>query len=146
MSRPLYETSADFKNEQEIISDFEVAWKCKALKLPRAYSLDFALEKAGSIFAFAEVKDRPRYSWQKFIELGGYNMSLHKWVAAKNFSLSMGLPFVLIVRASGETRYIRVNGVNTLNARIIWGGRRDRADSQDVEPMVQIDAILFRRL
>jgi hypothetical protein len=132
-SRPLYERASDRQNEAAIIAKVERAWSVKAAKLKTALKLDYALTREGRVVSFAEVKARS-YSWPEIRALGGYMLSLDKWVHAR--ALCSGLPFTLVVEAQGELRSFvtRFEG----DFPVVLGGRKDRNDWQDMEPCILI--------
>lgn len=139
MQRPLYERAIDRAKEREIISKIELKWNVKAAKLKTALKLDYALTRKGAVVAFAEVKART-YSWEQIDQLGGYMLSLDKWTQAR--TLCAGLPFSLVVEASDELRCF--NTRFDLPFPVVIGGRKDRADWQDVEPCILIPVRHFK--
>lgn len=141
--RPLYETAVDVNNEQAVARDVESAFQCVLHKLPIRYGLDYALEDEGQIKAWAEVKVRS-YTMQAIGNMGGYLLSLGKWIAARALCESTGLPFVLIVRATDGLYYAKFKTFHA--ARIEMKGRHDRGDWQDIEPCVLIETGRFNRL
>jgi len=141
--RPLYETDADRLAEKNVADLLEVRWTCQLSKLPIAYRLDFLVCTILQPRAFCEIKVR-KYTWEQISDWGGYMLSLGKWDAARNLFLATGLPFLLVVSCAGDVRW-------RLFARfpvvpIKMGGRTDRDDSQDMEPVVMIDCAKFNTL
>jgi hypothetical protein len=145
--RPIYETDADLERESTVAEAFEKAWKAKAVKLPIRYSLDFAFTRQDKVFAFAEIKTR-KLPMAEMDRRGGYDLGFSKWIAAKQFNDASGLPFVLIVKLPDGLYYSMFGeGHNSFKPDdIVMGGRVDRNDSQDIEPMVIIRAERFKKL
>lgn len=137
--RPFYEGQADRTKEREIVSKIEGAWNVRAAKLKTSLKLDYALAREGSVVAFAEVKART-YSWEQLDRMGGYMLSLDKWTQARQ--LCSGLPFSLVIEASGDLRHFSTRF--DLPFGIVMGGRKDRADWQDVEPCILIPVRHFK--
>lgn len=134
--RPVYETASTLRDEADTVAVIERAWRCKARKLPRAYRLDYALTRDGEVVAWAEVKCRgKRYD--------SYMLSLHKWTAALELAARTDLPALLVVRWPDGVHFApfedRVE-------RVAIGGRTDRGDWQDVEPVVLLPSQRFRRV
>lgn len=142
-----YETKDDLLNEQAIAAVLEDKWKCAARKMRVSYKLDFALTRiidgVEQVFAFCEVKC-PRYSWQMFEHGGGYRISFEKWMAAERLCKAAGVPFMLVVSAEGDTRYLKTSEFD--HDGIVWNGRADRGDPDDMEPMACLDVRRFRSL
>lgn len=145
--RPIYENATDRANEAEVAALLGARFRCEARKQPKAYHLDYALVRGATVVAFAEVKDRPRYSWGYFARFGGYRLSLNKWMAARRYCLGMGLPFVLAVRAGGDARRMVCMAPESWRVdSVMWAGRKDRGDWQDEEPHVVFLADRFSPL
>lgn len=134
MSRPLYETSEDLGKERAVIADIEQRWRCQAQKMPVRYKLDYALMRDGKVCAWTEVKCRgQRY--------GTYMISLDKISAGLRLSDLSKCPFIIIVRYDDGTYYCTVT--NDLVFDIQWGGRKDRNDPEDEEPVLMIPMKFF---
>ena len=146
-NRPIYETSADLVRETDIISIVEQAWNCKATKLAIKYHLDYVFTRKNKAFGFCEIKTRTS-TMDHIDNLGGYMLSLDKWMAAIRMSHATDLPFVLIVKTTDDL-YYSMFGKNkhpfeTDDVRIM--GRVDRNDWQDIEPCVVIRTDKFKKL
>lgn len=144
MTRPLYETTADRTRESEVADVLCERWRCWRRKLPIAYGLDYALGRERRVCAFMEIKVR-NYSLQRIDELGGLMLSLAKWERARSLNKATGFPFSLAVGVS--------DGIFTATFRtpscfdgfpVAWGGRTDRYDWQDKEPIVLIETQRFK--
>lgn len=133
--RPLYETESNLEKEREIALFFSAAYNCTLHKLPIRYHLDFAVESLGRIQAFMEVKVR-NHTFEQIGKMGGYRLSFAKWCAAEQMSRVSGLPFLLLVGYTDQVRYARIDDFR--HDGIVWWGRQDRGDSQDMEPAVII--------
>lgn len=142
-TRPLYETEDNLREQEGVARLVEEKWKCKFVKLKKAYALDYAVLRGGKIVAFAEVKCR-NYTMEKLNSFGGFMLSLHKWTEAKNISGVSGVPFVLIVKTIDGFWHHSTTGFETDG--ISFGGRTDRNDLQDVEPVVILKGGRFKKL
>ena len=141
--RPLYESSDDLSNEQDIAEKLGKAWGCEFRKMPIRYNLDFVLTKGDKAVAFCEVKTR-NYSMEKIDEMGGYLMSIGKWAAAKSLSEASGLPFILVARTTDGVWYTSIK--KFVPDDVLVRGRTDRNDWQDIEPCVLLHCKRFKRL
>lgn len=135
-SRRLYETPSDLAAERVVIERLNARWSCAAFKLPIAYRLDYALVDGKHIAAWAEIKCRGA----KYEEM---HLSLHKWMAGLELSRSTHRPFILVY-AFGDEVFWR--SVENDKPNIVIGGRTDRTDWQDTEPMAVFPLKDFKRL
>ncbi len=156
MARPMYETGHDLLAEYGFAHKIEERWDVKLQKLPIKYGLDFAAVRGKEIVSWVELKCRR-------VDAGTYPtymLSLNKWNAARELSLSTSLPFLLCVRWKNADWYFRFSpGEFALTVKVAGkldqpafpfglgiGGRSDRNDAQDIEPVVLIPAHYFKEL
>jgi hypothetical protein len=138
--RPVYECNKDIWNEHAVAQAIECWSGAQVRRTPKMYPLDFALVRNHEVVALAECKVRknPRDQYPT------YMLSAHKFVNARNFSKRLGLPALLFVRWScGSLGYI---DLSEPHERIGIGGRTDRGDAQDIEPVVHWKIEKFRRV
>jgi len=134
--RVLYENSATLENESSVASVLEKSWGCRAFKLPISFRVDYALTVEGMIKSWAEIKCRgKRYD--------DMHLSLHKWMAGVELSRRTGLPFVLVYAFNDGIVWRRVD---TDQPELTIGGRTDRGDWQDTEPMATFQLKGFKTL
>lgn len=131
-NRPIYQTTRDISNENKIKAIIEPKWQCELKKLPFAYHVDWMAMRGNSPLAFIEIKWRENLPINKYPE---YMLSLNKWMRGKEYTNETKIPFILIVHFTEGTYYVKQD---SLEVRYGFGGRYDRGDSQDVEPMVFI--------
>jgi hypothetical protein len=146
--RPTYETEDDLQRESEVIKKIESAWKCQAVKLSIKYSLDYGLKRADKVVAFCEIKTR-NYTMESIGKMGGYLLSLGKWTAAKQLSDATKLPFFLIAKTLDGVYYAQFNSqINDSFSidDVLFRGRTDRNDWQDIEPCVLLNVSRFNKL
>ena len=138
--RPLYETVDDRVREGSFVDELCGVWKCEARKLPIHYKLDFALLQGGVIRAFLETKIR-NYTKDHF---GAYMISMAKVLAAREYSVFARVPSLLAVRWTDGSGVIALNSMK--DYELGFGGRGDRGDAQDMEPVVYIPIESFRKV
>ena len=138
--RPLYETESNLEKERQAALFFEQTYQCTLRKLPIRYHLDFAIERDGNIVGFIEVKVR-NHTFEQIKKMGGYKLSFAKWCAAEQISRVSGLSFILLVGFLDQVRYARIDDFR--HDGLVWWGRQDRGDSQDMEPAVVISSERF---
>lgn len=143
MSRPLYESSDDLKNEQEVAVLMQSLWDCKFTKMPIKYHLDYVMHRGYKAVGFCEVKTR-NYTMESIDGMGGYLMSIGKWSSAKQLNDVSGLPFILVVRALDGIYYAVFKELHKPPIEV--KGRKDRNDWQDIEPCVVLETKLFKKL
>lgn len=140
--RPVYETAENREREKNVITYACKIWNCTAVKTPRFYPLDWSLQKDGQIKAFAEVKYRSKI-------YPTYLISAHKWQAAINLSEILNIPALLVIcwPDENDNRFVIWTQMKRgKHHKIIHGGRFDRNDEQDSEPMVELNLSVFKRL
>jgi hypothetical protein len=138
--RPIYETDGDLEKEREIGRTLSRAWKATLHKLPRAYNVDWMLVNAqGQAKAFVELKSRSNPSTQYPTLM----LSLHKWMHGKAMAKEIGGVFLVVVRWTDGLYYHRQGDCEVTYG---IGGRTDRGDDQDVEPVVHIPTKEFKRI
>jgi hypothetical protein len=138
--RPIYETESNLEKERQVALFFEQTYQCTLRKLPIRYHLDFAIERDGQIVGFIEVKVR-NHTFEQIKRMGGYRISFGKWCAAEQMSRVSGLPFILLVGFTDQVRYVRIDDFKPDG--LVWWGRQDRGDSQDMEPAAVIHSDRF---
>ena len=144
MSRPMYETGEDRANEEQVIGDFceymrrQRGGNVTAVKLKKAYEADYAIVDGARIMAFAEVKCR-NYTLK---QLGNVWLSYAKWSRLKGFAQD-GFTALLVFRFNCGMYWHRITP--TAEPQLAIGGRTDRNDWQDQEPVVLIDSSSWHR-
>ena len=137
--RPLYESSKDLSNELRVSSILKDFWNAEFVKLPMAYHVDWAVVRGTEIKAFAEFKRRqnPKDRYPTFM------ISLNKWKNGRSLGNEIGVPFLIIVEWNDGLYYCDTKAVTPTYG---FGGRTDRADSQDQEPVVFINTKAFNKV
>jgi hypothetical protein len=143
MSRPFYETNENIQQEKAVADFASRKWDCSFSKLKKAYALDYAIIRDKKVISFAEIKCR-KYSMDRLDSLGGFMISLHKWLEAKNICQISDVPFSLLIRTEDGIWWHKTQ--DFLNDGISIGGRFDRNDAQDVEPVVLLKSNRFKKL
>ena len=131
----MYETAENLSAEEAVLIKLKKKWRCEGYKLPLAYQVDYVLV-TDRIKAFVEIKCRG----QKYDEM---YLSLHKWMKGKELSLITGVPFILVYAFQDEVWWKPVQ--HDLPVFTV-GGRTDRKDWQDIEPMAVFKLKEFKRL
>ncbi len=143
MSRPMYETQADLRNEAAVIEILSQKWRVNFHKLPIKYHLDYAATRNGKVVAYVEVKVR-KYTMERIGQMGGYMLSVGKLQTAKQLCEISSAAFCLAVQCTDGLHWIAIKDFTEFPVAIT--GRTDRGDSQDVEPCVLIPAGRFTSL
>ena len=137
--RPTYETAADRSNERTAIDLLCRVWRCRAVKLPRHHSADFVLlGKDGSIKAWIEIKTRnfPKNTYPT------YMISVQKIADLNTLSSVSNVPAVLVVALTDAVLYHRISPPYAM----AMGGRKDRGDPLDQEPVFHIPFSSFEEI
>ena len=129
--RPVYETSKDRERESALAGKIAVMWDIQAKPNPKMYAIDYSfINDAGEVEGFGEIKTRTH----PFGTFPTYMISSHKVASAKALASATGLDVFLIVEWScGTVGYLSM--VDAKPDSIQWGGRKDRGDKQDMEPV-----------
>lgn len=137
--RPIYESPADLQNEKDIVEKLTQMWGISFHKLPMSYHIDWLMVKDKQARGFAELKcrnnDRRKYPT--------FMISLAKWMRGKELAHELSTSFIIIVK---WTDGIYFHKAGTYPITYGFGGRSDRGDSQDMEPVVYIDTDHFTRI
>lgn len=137
--RPIYESPADLQNEKDVVEKLTQSWGIIFHKLPMSYHIDWLMVKDGNPRGFAELKCR-RNDRQKYPT---FMISLAKWMRGKELAHELSIPFIIIVRWNDG---IFFHKAGTSPVTFGFGGRSDRGDSQDVEPVVYIGTEHFQKI
>jgi hypothetical protein len=138
--RLIYEKPEDLAAERIALDRACEVWKCTAEKLPMKYELDYLLLREGKGVAWLEIKSRtnPRAAYPT------YMISLGKIMAARRLSEASQLRSFLLVQWSDYCGYVRLDSLLDFTTAV--GGRTDRGDEQDIEPVALIPIVDFARL
>jgi len=136
----MYENANTLKHESTFAVDLARAWRCLLVKVPVKYCIDMLAMRNGSPVAWVELKNRDTSS----NAFGEYMLSLGKWKAGRELATATSLPFMLAVRWNDGDTCVRLDGETKI--RLGFGGRADRGDWQDQEPMAFIPMKSFQRI
>ena len=136
MSRPLYETSGDRDRERQVVEAVFEPYGLRAVKLPRAYELDFAVLRGERMLGMCEVKVRGR----------AYDTLMLSWHKAQALRAAAreGLIAWLVVALPEGIYTQRVGADAAFDLRM--GGRQDRGDWQDMEPVAHFPMAGMQRV
>lgn len=145
MARQLYETEDDLRNEQDIARIIQKKWGVELVKLPIKNKIDYLAKKEDIPKAFIEIKKRAcrRHAYVT------YMISLDKWVSGLAMEQHTSVPFILVVDWDDEIGYLKCSDVEVADNNVFsvnMGGRKDRGDAQDIEPVVHIHISQFKTL
>jgi hypothetical protein len=140
-SRPIYEKSSDISNEELVAEKLSKIWDFDSWQRnPPRYPIDISLMKDRHIKAFAEIKCRN-------VDIDTYStylLSVGKVMSAHSLTKATGLPCFLVVQWTDCLGWIDLEVTEPLY--VGWGGRIDRRDSQDMEPVMHYDLSQFKRV
>lgn len=133
MPRPDYESEEHLTEEAKVAYLLAEVWSATPSKLPKFYKCDWALVIKTNIKALLEIKCRDIMPDQYDTVI----LSADKWTYLINIDRALGVPALFCVRfADKSIRYIRPSHQKGFLVKL--GGRNDRQDWQDVEPVVHI--------
>lgn len=132
MNRPAYETEQDRQAEYALLRRLFGDRVCH--KLPIRYHLDYMVEQPGKP-AWVECKQR-RVPWGTY---PSYLLSLEKYLSGVKLARASGGSFILLTGWSdGKVMYANLNCGLPCVYKLSMGGRTDRGDAQDREPVILI--------
>lgn len=137
-ARPIYENGDTLAVEEATVRKVAGVWRCEYRKLPRQYRIDWALLRSGKIAAWCECKRRHNQR-NKYPSL---MLSLSKVAHGLDLERQTGLPFLLVIEWDDCLAYLKAQGIGPLR----FGGRSDRGDWQDQEPVVDFPVDEFKRI
>lgn len=137
--RPVYETKQNQSREWEAISRFGQRYSRRPVKLPKFYHVDYAMMELDTpkITSWVEVKCRKnkRDAYPTLI------LSVHKVLSGLQLAKATNMAFVLYVEWTDYAGHVLLDDTSRLHVSI--GGRYDRNDPQDVEPVFEIPVAKF---
>lgn len=135
MARPMYETQTDVDKELEVMEFMESVFKYPVTysKLPKSYQIDYGVYDGDKALKMVcEIKSRN-------IKLKTYPdliLSAHKMHELVNWH-TRGIAARLLYRLDDGLYFYRVT-TDAYQLNITEGGRTDRGDWQDIEPVYHI--------
>lgn len=133
--RPMYETEEDLDREWMAVQEFSTHTSTFPVKLPIGARADYMLCRGRDGKAVVEVKCRknPRSAYPTYMLSKAKYDALCDWAA-------MGFYVALLVHWEDDIGYVSI----PVEHEISKGGRWDRNDPKDVEPVVMIDVGKFK--
>lgn len=143
MKRPIYESQVDLTHENKMKTFLEAKWNCTLHKVPLKYQVDWMAMRGKDPMAFVEFKHRDKLSINAYPR---YMISLDKWMKAKQLCKEVEIPFIMVITFTEGTYYgvFAHNGLHDVTYG--FGGRYDRGDAQDVEPMIYLPLKKFMKI
>lgn len=143
MKRPIYESQVDLTHENKMKTFLEAKWNCTLHKVPLKYQVDWMAMRGKDPMAFVEFKHRDKLSIDAYPR---YMISLDKWMKAKQLCKEVEIPFIMVITFTECTYYgvFAHNGLHDVTYG--FGGRYDRGDAQDVEPMAYLPLKKFMKI
>jgi hypothetical protein len=129
-----YGTAENFANEDIVANRFAKAYGYKSNKTPRFYKVDRVMTKNGNVKCFVEIKCRTNV----FDKYPTVILSSDKWNFLYQLDVSLNTPAIMVFSfTDGKIGYIRPRN-NADKIKVSIGGRIDRNDQDDIEPVVHI--------
>lgn len=138
MSRPIYERGKDRDNERRVADWLarRQPGSLRPVQMPKRYPVDFALiDDRGEFNCWLEIKCRTN----AIDAYPSYMVSLEKVRGMFDLARFTAIPTRLVVRWEDCLGYLNF----PCPYEIRMGGRKDRGDWQDVEPMAHFDVRSF---
>lgn len=137
--RPVYERPLDRDNEGQLAQLVTQKWKCTMSKLRDKSAFDYAAIRNDDVMAFIEMKTRKN----EMHKYPTYMISFTKVFKAKQLNQALHLPVLLIVKWADAVGF---TSLHNCKPSIKIGGRKDRKDPADIEPVALIPIKDFQRI
>ena len=136
----LYENDADRKNEQKFAEHLLKEYDCLASKLDMKYGVDFFVAGSdGRGLYWIEYKHRSRI-------FDTYMISVYKIWRGRSLAQNTGMEFKIVVECDQKYYTVNITENVLLGSTIGIGGRTDRGNDGDVEPMYFIPWDMFQEI
>lgn len=135
MSRPVYERTADLQREMDAVALMGQRWGVTFAKTPKFYAIDFCMvDQLGRVCGWLEVKGKtfPRSTYPTFFT------STEKLLRLVRMGQFTGLPSILVCSWADGVFYTQPTPQDCRRWAIKVGGRVDRGDADDLEPVTHI--------
>lgn len=131
--RPLYETTTDRANQEEVAQMLSAAWGLTLHRTPKQYPFDYVVcGDRSSVPVEIKCRTETRFGGPKF-----FIISASKFLHARQWYDTFGGRARFVFRFSdGEVASFRYDP--SVNYPLLFSGRRDRGDAQDLEPVVAV--------
>lgn len=136
MARPRYENAETLAAERAVIEKLCAGRGRTWEKLKEKYAADYLIMQGDTPTALAEVKCRTC----RVGDFGTYMISAHKYALMENYAQSMKIRAVLAVQWSDALGYVEIPSAAAFPG---IGGRKDRGDDHDREPVMHIPISAF---
>lgn len=139
--RPVYETAASIDREQLFCRNVTEISNLIVRRInKKMFPCDIVFCEGKKVLAFVEFKRR--------IGVLGYNsgvmLSLHKATQLAQFGMLTGKPTLFAIEHADNSYYVAT--LNFCGYAVEYGGRTDRGDAGDMEPVILIPIIDFKPL
>ena len=111
--------------------------------MPYRYRIDFVLYFDGKVWAVVEYKNRSKISVHTYKSI---ILSCDKVFAGLEWVRARGCKFKFVVEFSDGFYATDIDHEDARDFLIVQGGRTDRNDEQDIEPVYHIPIHRFKRL
>jgi hypothetical protein len=138
-----YYTQEHYTSEELVRKHLENLYNLDLRRNKTLYKYDISVVKNGVVTGLLELKRR-NYPYGKY---DTYTVSLDKIREGVVYSLYLGIPCTLVVFFScGTLVSYRIDAQQVKGFDITYGGRTDRNDPNDLEPLVNIPIAFFKVL
>lgn len=140
--RPVYETEEDIANQESVAQAVAEAWQRTAVRLPKFDPGDYALLNENRVIrARLEIKCRSHH----LSEYPTLHLSAAKAEQLVTRYQISSIPVFVVVRFKDNALYYIPLTVKTLTlCEQVSGGRTDRGDDKDIEPVIEIPVVWLR--
>ena len=129
----IFQSDGDRKNEQEIASVIEAAWRCSVRSFGALSPIDWYAVRDGRVTALLELKSRTHSSGQYPTVF----LNVRKWLAMSLGACGMGIPAIFVVRFTDCVMWVPIAKVDA-HAHRIAGCSSLVKSVNDIEPIIEV--------
>ncbi len=139
MTRPIYETDTDRVEQWLAVVPLSVLTGTVAVEMPPLAPWDFEMTRNGSAVALVEVRCRSnaRAKYETFM------CAARKLVKLQAAANARRIASIMLVRWSDAVGFVKLNAIDLATFGRAVGGRVDRNDPLDIEPVSHIPIDMF---
>lgn len=140
--RPIYERDSDRTREAAAITVLARCTGAVPVAMAPMSGWDYEMRQAGQLVGLVEVKCRRCAS----TAFPTYMVSESKVRRLRDAAIDRGVAGILLVRWTDGDAWLSVTASDPARWRVEFGGRVDRGDPRDLEPVIHFDIGDFRFL
>lgn len=137
----IFQSEDDRRNEREVASAVEKAWRCRVVSFGALSPVDWFAERDGRLVSILELKSRT-HPHDKYPTVF---LNVRKWLALSLGAVGLGCPALFVVRFADGVYWVRLSDVDAGRNKV-GGCSRFVKNANDVEPVIDVPVSSLRAL